>query len=152
MSTTLSPITEADKPEWLGLWQQYLAFYHLESLPESITNTTFARFLDPSEPVWALVLREGSTPDGKMIGFVHYVFHRSTLLENDCIYLHDLFVDPAVRSKGNGRKLIEAVYAEADKHEVKKVYWHTQRFNHRAQLLYTKVGVRDDFVSYQRPK
>lgn len=147
--STLSFITEADKPEWLGLWAQYLTFYKA-SLPETTTNKTFARFLDASEPVWAIVLRDDETK--KMIGFVTYVYHRSTWLENDTIYLHDLFVDPEVRSKGNGRKLIEAVYAEADKHDIKKVYWHTQRFNHRAQLLYTKVGVRDDFVSYQRPK
>lgn len=146
--TTLSPIIASDKAEWVGLWQKYLTFYKT-TLPDEVTNTTFDRFFDPKEPVHCIVARDDKSSE--MIGFVTYVFHRSTWLINDCIYLHDLFVNPDVRSKGNGRKLIEAVYAEADKNDIPKVYWHTQRFNHRAQLLYTKVGERDEMVSYQRP-
>lgn len=151
MSYALSPITLEDKADWVNLWSQYLTFYKA-TLPESTTELTFKRFLDPAEPVHCIVLKDTSLPKSPMIGFVTYVFHRSTWLENDCIYLHDLFVDETKRCKGAGRTLIEAVYAEADKHTVKKVYWHTQRFNHRAQLLYVKVGERDQFVSYQRPK
>jgi GNAT superfamily N-acetyltransferase len=50
-----------------------------------------------------------------LIGLVHYIFHRSTwTIENYC-YLQDLFVDPKHRASGLGRKLIEAVYAEAEK-------------------------------------
>lgn len=149
MSISLTPITAGDKPEWLGLWHQYLVFYKA-TLPEETINTTFQRFLQASEPVNCIVARDDETKE--MVGFVTYVFHRSTWLVNDCIYLHDLFVNPDIRSKGIGRQLIEYVYSVADNNEVEKVYWHTQAFNHRAQLLYTKVGVRDEFVSYQRPK
>lgn len=149
MTISLAPITASDKTEWVGLWQKYLTFYKA-SLPDETTNTTFDRFLEASEPVYCIVARDDETKE--MVGFVTYVFHRSTWLVNDCIYLHDLFVDPEVRCKGIGRALIESVYAEADKNSVEKVYWHTQTFNHRAQLLYTKVGERDEFVSYQRPK
>ncbi|ANB11919.1 Hpa2p [Sugiyamaella lignohabitans] len=149
MTVTIRPIEQSDKSQYSSLFAAYLVFYKAQ-LPEKILEKTWERFFDDKEPVYAAVAFDDESPE-KLIGFVTYVFHRSTWQYNDVIYLHDLFVDPEVRSRGTGRKLIEYVYGEADKHEVAKVYWHTQIFNHRAQLLYTKVGVRDDFVSYQRP-
>ena len=66
------------------------------------------------------------------------------------MYIHDLFVDPAIRNKGTGRQLIEAVYGESRKMEAKSVYWHTQYFNHVGQILYEKVAGRTDFVVYEK--
>lgn len=148
MTVAIRPIEQGDKDQFYDLFSQYLVFYKAE-LPESTRSKAWERFFDKSEPVWAAVAFDEVDPT-KLVGFVTWVFHRSTWTETDVIYLHDLFVDPSVRCSGIGRKLIESVYADADKHGIKKVYWHTQQFNHRAQLLYTKVGRRDDFVSYQR--
>lgn len=59
-------------------------------------------------------------------------------------------MDSNTRNGGVGRQLIEGVYAEAEKAEAPKVYWHTQRFNHRAQLLYTKVAEDDNRSVYKK--
>lgn len=85
-----------------------------------------------------------------IIGFVTWFPHLSTSSIKEIVYLHDLFVDPGVRNKGAGRTLIEYVYGEAEKVPASQVYWHTQYFNHAAQLLYTKVADRTDFVKYAK--
>ena len=42
--------------------------------------------------------------DGKAVGLVHYLYHRSCWsVVNNC-YLQDLFADPDVRGKGVGRR------------------------------------------------
>jgi D-amino-acid N-acetyltransferase len=51
---------------------------------------------------------------------------------------------------GTGRALIEYVAEGAKKLGATQVYWHTQYFNHRAQLLYVKVADRTDFVRYAK--
>jgi D-amino-acid N-acetyltransferase len=148
MTVTTRQIEKTDKKQFDKHFGEYLVFYKA-SLPENILNKTWERFFDDSEPVYAAVAYDDDAPE-KLLGFVTWVLHRSTWWYTDVIYLHDLYVSPDARCGGIGRKLIEHVYADADKREIKKVYWHTQIFNHRAQLLYTKVGRRDDFVSYQR--
>ncbi|KAK9349813.1 acyl-CoA N-acyltransferase [Lipomyces doorenjongii] len=132
----IRPIEESDKESWLKLWEGYLVFYE-STLDDKVTETTFSRFFDESEPVYAAV---AEAADGKLIGFVTWVTHRSTWAITDYIYLHDLFVAPETRLNGVGRKLIEHVIL------------HTQVHNHRAQLLYTKVGMRDGFVVYRWPE
>lgn len=48
--------------------------------------------------------------------------------------LNDLFVDETKRVGRVGRALIEHVYKVADEDGNPGVYWHTQRFNHAAQV------------------
>lgn len=140
-------IEKTDEAAWKELWQKYLVFYKA-SLPDSVTETTFARMFDPNEPVHGAV---AVADDGAVIGFVTWVVHRSTWSVDNYVYLHDLFVNPDARCAGTGRKLIEFVYEWARGISAARVYWHTQTDNHRAQLLYTKVGVRNGFISYQWP-
>lgn len=151
MSASIRPIEEKDKEEWLNLWSGpdgYLVFYK-SMVPQEVSEVTFKRFFDPKEPVYSAVAVDDST--GKVIGFVNYLTHRNTWTIEDALYLNDLFVSNDSRLKGVGRKLIEYVYAEADKLKCKKCYWSTQFENHRAQLLYTKVGVKSGFLLYKRP-
>ena len=153
MTATIRLITEADKPQWVELWHKYLKFYASTGIPsdlsDTITDTTFARFLDDKEPMACFVAEDDETH--KLVGFANFLWHRNTWAVEDRIYLNDLFVDESVRSGGIGRKLIEAIYKYGDDHGMPSVYWMTQVFNHRAQLLYTKAGVRDGFVTYSRP-
>lgn len=152
MTFSIRPIEQKDKAEWTQLWSgkdSYLEFYKsLDKVSAEVTESTFARFFDPAEPVYALVAVDES---GKLVGFAHYLTHRNTWTIEDALYLNDLFVSSHSRLGGIGRALIEAVYAEADKLKCKKVYWSTQFENHRAQLLYTKVGVKSGFLLYRRP-
>lgn len=146
---TIRPIQASDEQTWRTHWHAYNTFYdRVASITETITSTTFIRFLDPTNPITCAVAVNPT--DDKPIGFANFYRHPSTSAVEGSIYLHDLFVAPESRNQGVGRALIEYVYARADEWGVEEVYWCTQFDNHRAQLLYTKVGRRTDFVRYDR--
>ena len=146
MSTLIRPIQKDDEPTWQNLWQQYNTFYK-RTVPDEISRTTFARFLDDNIRIYGAVAVNN---DDNIIGFVHWYPHPSTSSIEEDVYLHDLFVDPSARNGGVGRQLIEHVYEHAKTIPAGSVYWHTQFFNHRAQLLYVKVADRTDFVQYRK--
>jgi hypothetical protein len=51
---TIRPVVQADRAQWEPLWEGYNRFYE-RKLAADITDTTWSRFFDPSEPVYALV-------------------------------------------------------------------------------------------------
>ena len=141
-------VTAADHAGWAPLWAGYNAFYErvgLSAVPEATTRITWSRFLDPAEPMHALVAEQ----DGRLVGLVHYLFHRSTnMVEPNC-YLADLFTLPETRGQGVGRALIEAVYARAKQAGAFRVYWQTHETNTTAQALYNKLAERSGFIIYR---
>lgn len=139
------PVTEADRAEWDPLWQGYLTFYETV-LPAEVTEATWKRFLDPVEPLHALV----AEIDGHLVGFAHYLLHRSTWAADCYCYLEDLFVLSAVRGHGMGRALINAVEAAALEANASRLYWLTHDDNTQAQTLYNKLAERTRFVHYRK--
>ncbi|MEM8871025.1 MAG: GNAT family N-acetyltransferase [Pseudomonadota bacterium] len=142
----IRPIEAADQPEWKVLWSQYLAFYGAK-VSEAVYTTTFARLLstDPTE-----FKGMAAVEDGQLVGLAHYLFHRHGWRIENVVYLQDLYVLPAHRGSGLGRKLIEAVYAEADLARCPSVYWLTQDFNTEARQLYDRLASVTPFIKYQR--
>lgn len=59
----------------------------------------------------------------------------------------DLFIDPAVRSKGYGKAMIEAVAEHAKELGCSRLQWVTKHDN-PARKMYDKVGT-SDFVQYR---
>lgn len=148
MTIQVRPIQAQDEEVWRDLWSQYNTFYK-RTIPEEVTKTTFARFLDDKVRMYAAVAVDSEAND-RVIGFVHWYPHISTSEIQEVVYLHDLFVDASIRNKGTGRKLIEHVYGHAKTIPAASVYWHTQHHNHRAQLLYTKVAEKTEYVHYSK--
>jgi GNAT superfamily N-acetyltransferase len=146
---SVRPVEPADFDRWLPLWDGYNAFYGRTgptALPREISEVTWARFLDPDEPVHALVAEDA----GEMVGLTHFLMHRSTISIAPACYLQDLFTLGATRGKGVGRALIAAVVGRARDAGVSRVYWHTQETNRTARLLYDKVADLTGFVVYSR--
>ncbi len=144
----IRPVEPPDFVSWLPLWAGYNAFYGragATALPDVVTQATWTRFLDPAEPVHALV----ACDDGRLIGLAHYLYHRSTTSIAPVCYLQDLFTVPEARGKGVGRALIESVYAEAERTGASRVYWQTHESNTTAQVLYDKVAERSGFIVYR---
>ena len=142
-------VTRKDYAEWLPLWEGYNRFYGRfdgTALPEEITRTTWSRFFDAYEPVWAMV----AEADGRLVGLVHYMFHRSTITIEPTCYLQDLFTAEAARGKGVGRALIEAVYAQARLAGVVNVYWRAHASNATARRLYDTIAEDSGFVVYKK--
>jgi GNAT superfamily N-acetyltransferase len=142
-------VTRSDFDKWLPLWDGYNAFYGRSgptALPRAITEMTWSRFFDAYEPVHALV----AVSDGDLLGFAHYLFHRSTTLIEPVCYLQDLFTVQAARGKGVGRRLIQAVYLQARLAGSPRVYWQTHETNRAARLLYDKVAEHQGFIIYRK--
>ena len=141
----IKPVGADERDDWEPLWQGYLAFYKA-TLPQASTDTAWARFHDAAEPMFLL----GAYVDGKLTGIVQYLYHRSTWTPGDYCYLQDLFVADTARGLGLGRRLIEAVYAEAKAAGCSRVHWLTQNENAQARILYDKIADNSGFMQYRK--
>jgi GNAT superfamily N-acetyltransferase len=138
-------IAPMDFEQWERLWEGYNQFYERTLAPE-ITRMTWSRFFDADEPVHAIV----AELDGRLLGLVHYIFHRSTIMIGPTCYLQDLFTAESARGKGVGRALIEAVYERAKEAGSTRVYWQTHETNLTAMKLYDHVAERSGFMVYRK--
>ncbi|GJE41340.1 GNAT family N-acetyltransferase [Methylobacterium soli] len=143
---TIRAVRPDDFAAWLPLWQGYQAFYRVAISPAT-TEVTWARLLDPAEPMAAAL---ACHEDGRALGFVHTIRHRSCWTIGDYCYLQDLFVAPEARGLGLGRALIEHVYREAAASGCSRVHWLTHETNQEAMLLYDRIGDRSGFIQYRK--
>ena len=146
---SIRPVKPEDHDAWRPLWDDYNAFYERvgpTALPEEVTQTTWRRFFDASEPVHCIVAER----DGRVVGLCHYLFHRSTSRIELMCYLQDLFTLAEERGHGIGRALINAVYEIAREAGCKRVYWQTHTTNTPGRTLYDKVAKHFGFIVYAR--
>jgi GNAT superfamily N-acetyltransferase len=107
---------------------------------------TWTRFFDAYEPMHALVAER----DGVLLGLVHFLFHRSSILLGPSCYLQDLFAAESARGQGVGRALIAAVEGLARSAGAKRLYWQTQESNATAMRLYDQVAEKSGSIIYQK--
>jgi GNAT superfamily N-acetyltransferase len=137
-----------DYPAWKPLWDGYNAFYGRNgptALPDDITQVTWSRFFDAYEPMHAIV---AETADG-LLGFAHYLYHRSTIQLGPSCYMQDLFTIESARGKGVARVLINDVHERARMAGSKRVYWQTHETNVTAMRLYDSVAEKSGFIVYR---
>jgi len=144
-SLEIKAVAEGDFDIWLPLWKGYQRFYEVD-IPESVTQETWRRFLDPVEPLHAALAFAGD----RALGLAHTIYHRSTWTTGDYCYLQDLFVGDDARGLGVGRALIEHVYADARRRGAPRVYWSTHETNHNARKLYDRVADQSGFILYRK--
>jgi len=145
----IRPVRPDDYDAWRPLWDDYNAFYERvgpTALPEEVTQTTWRRFFDASEPVHCIVAERG----GRVVGMCHYLYHRSTSRIELMCYLQDLFTLAEERGHGVGRALINATYEIAKEAGCKRVYWQTHTTNTPGRTLYDKVAKHFGFIVYAK--
>ena len=141
----IRPLRLDERALWQVLWKSYLDFYKT-SVPPEVYDATWARLHDPKEPMSLL----GGCVDGRLLGIVHFLYHRSCWTIGDYCYLQDLFVADEARKRGLGRALIEAVYREARAAGASRVHWLTHETNATARALYDQLADRPGFIQYRR--
>ncbi|MDR5759492.1 GNAT family N-acetyltransferase [Caballeronia sp. LZ035] len=144
-SFEIKPVGNDDFHRWLPLWESYQRFYEVD-IPEPVTRETWARFLDPSEPMHAALATAGE----QTYGLVHSIYHRSTWTTGDYCYLQDLFVTADARGGGIERALIEYVCAAAKQRGVSRVHWLTHETNRVGMRLYDSVADKSGFIQYRK--
>lgn len=146
MPLTVRPLEQSDRADWRRLWTAYLEFYETK-VGEEVYATTWARLFDPGEyepKGWLALL------DGRPVGLVHAIMHRTCWATANNCYLQDLYADPDVRGQGVGRALIEEVYRYAQAAGAGQVYWTTNAANATARRLYDRIADDTGFVKYRR--
>lgn len=141
----IQPVGKGERANWEPLWKGYQKFYEVD-LPKEATDMAWERLHDASEPMFIL----GAYVEGRLLGIVHYIFHRSMWTVGNYCYLQDLFVAEEARGLGLGRALIEAVYEAARNVGASRVYWLTHETNATARILYDKLADRSGFIQYRK--
>jgi GNAT superfamily N-acetyltransferase len=144
LDVLVRPLRESDRERWLELWDIYLTFYE-EDLEAEVTEVTWQRLLAREHGMGALVATDH---DGHVAGLAHHVVHAGTWSTQPVCYLEDLVVDPAMRGRGYGRALIDALRCRARELGCKTLYWHTAADNATARRLYDGVATLSGYVRY----
>ncbi|MEQ8966893.1 MAG: GNAT family N-acetyltransferase [Azospirillaceae bacterium] len=134
-----------DEAGWRPLFDGYRRFY---GMPETDHGAAavWGWLLDPAHPLEALLARD---PAGRVGGLAHFRAMPSPTRGVEIGFLDDLFVDPALRGLGLGRRLLAAVGAEAEARGWPLVRWMTQDDNYRARRLYDTLARRTSWVLYE---
>ena len=115
-------------------------------MPSEVYDTTWARLHDPDEPMCAARRHV----DGKLLGIVHYLYHRSCWTIGDYCYLQDLFVAEE-RAQARARPRADrGGVREARAAGASRVYWLTHETNATARALYDTLADRPGFIQYRK--
>jgi len=80
--------------------------------------------------------------EGKGVGFALFFQNFSTFLAKPGIYLEDLYVQPAFRSKSIGLKLLQAIAKIAMDRGCGRFEWSVLDWNERAISFYRRLGAK----------
>ena len=145
--TQIEQVSTDDQSRWQELFKAYGDFYKV-SLPQETIDTTWGLINNSDEDFWCAVARNEA---GVIVGFTQYQLMHRSLGGSKVCYLSDLFVDPAIRSGGVGRALIDYVIAQMADRGVTNVRWLTAEDNHTARKLYDSYQSVSGFVLYSIP-
>jgi len=134
----IRPATPADAPVIASLVRELADYEKL--LPEAkATPADFQRELESANPVIHVLVAE---LDGTPVGFALYFFNFSTFVGRPGLYLEDLFVRPAERSRGIGRELLRALARIARARGCGRMEWAVLDWNEPALRFYRSLGAR----------
>jgi GNAT superfamily N-acetyltransferase len=143
---TIEPISTGQMASLLPLIAAYQRFYEVEEVDQERNRAFFSRFIAPSDD--GLLL--GAWQAESLVGYACLYWHFTSLVPAETVLMNDLFVDPAARSQGIGRALIEASAAVARERGAHHLEWATAPDNATAQRLYDSTGAeRSTWIEYE---
>ena len=137
-SIRLKPATQNDVPVILQFIKE-LAEYEKLSQEVVATEDRLRTSLFGARPAAEVVIAYASD---EPVGFALYFQTFSTFLGRPGIYLEDLYVTPARRSQGIGRRLLAYVARVAVDRGYGRMEWSVLNWNEPALVVYRKIGAR----------
>lgn len=124
-----------DMPRVLALIKELAVF---ENQPDAVEVTVADLERDGfgPQPLFKILVAD---IDGEIPGIALF-YNRYSTWKGKTIHLEDLIVSEKYRGKGIGMKLYEAVMAEAQKQNVRRVEWNVLDWNTPAITFYEKTG------------
>lgn len=143
----IDPAVEADVPVILDLIRD-LAEYEKLSDQVTATEADIARSLFGDPPRAEAVI---ARLDGEAIGFALFFHNYSTFLGRPGLYLEDLYVRPAFRGRGFGRRLLIHLARIAVDRGCGRFEWSVLDWNAPAISAYRRAGAvpLDDWTVYR---
>lgn len=143
----IDPAVEADVPVILDLIRD-LAEYEKLSDQVTATEADIARSLFGDPPRAEAVI---ARLDGEAIGFALFFHNYSTFLGRPGLYLEDLYVRPAFRGRGFGRRLLVHLARIAVDRGCGRFEWSVLDWNAPAIAAYRRAGAEplDDWTVYR---
>jgi GNAT superfamily N-acetyltransferase len=138
-------MARTDRADWDRMWSGYCAHYGV-SLPAADNDELWRRLTDADGAMAALIAVDAGAT--RPIGFAHFILRPHTFSARMVCYLEDLWVDPAMRGGGVGRRLIEALIARGRERGWRRLYWHTEADNAVARTLYDRIVPVTEYVRY----
>jgi GNAT superfamily N-acetyltransferase len=134
----LEPATQKDVPVILRFIKE-LAEYEKLSQEVVATEDTLRTSLFGARPAAEVVIAYASD---EPVGFALYFQTFSTFLGRPGIYLEDLYVTPARRGQGVGRRLLAHVARVAIDRGYGRMEWSVLNWNEPALVVYRRIGAR----------
>ena len=138
--------TRDDVPAILALVKE-LAVYEREPHAVIATEADFLRDGFGETPAFEVLVAAQQREADRLTdaaaavsGFALYFFSYSTWVGRKCLYLEDLFVQPAHRGKGAGIALMKALAREAIAKECRRFVWQVLDWNEPAIAFYEGLG------------
>jgi GNAT superfamily N-acetyltransferase len=136
VSITIVPANERDLPlvhAFIRELAEYERLLHeVHATEEALRRTLFG----PNPAAEIVIAYDEREPAGFALFFQSY----STFLARPGLYLEDLFVRPAARQKGIGRKLLEHLAALAVSRGYGRLEWRVLDWNEPAIRFYRSIG------------
>jgi len=136
LPATLRAAEARDLDAIVGLIRELAEFEKLAHLVE-VTANSLHPHLFGTRPVAEAVVAER---EGKVIGFALFFTNFSTFLGKPGLYLEDLYVQPAERSRGVGQALLTHLAELANARGYGRFEWSVLDWNVNAIRFYERMG------------
>ncbi|HFC05002.1 MAG TPA: GNAT family N-acetyltransferase [Rhizobiales bacterium] len=146
--TSVRILEPSDRAGWELLWRGYQS--HLGTkVPDSVVENTWEKLMDERVALTGMVALVDTF---LMAGIAHVSFSPSSWSKGPLCHLQDLFVAENQRGRGAGHALVDAVFNMADKEKCSQVFWHLNRSDFRAKLLFDdyNAGPEGQLVQVRR--
>ena len=132
----LRPATPQDVPAIVGLIGELAEFERLTHLLQVTPASLHPHLFGPKPVVESLVAEVA----GEVVAFALFFTNFSTFLGKPGLYLEDLYVQPAHRSAGIGRALLERLGRLAVERDCGRFEWAVLDWNEHAIRFYERMG------------
>ncbi|MET0383684.1 MAG: GNAT family N-acetyltransferase [Burkholderiaceae bacterium] len=125
-----------DVPAIVELIRELAIYEHLEHLATATPERLERQLFGAQPPCECLVAGR----DGAVVGFALFFHNFSTFLCRKGLYLEDLFVLPAARGCGIGKRLLRRLAQIAVERDCGRFEWSVLDWNVDAQAFYARMG------------